>query len=31
MFQLTEKWVDILKRALFYVTSQKSNSNKLNE
>lgn len=26
LFELTEKWVDILKRALFYVTSQKSSS-----
>lgn len=31
LFQLTEKWVDILKKALFYVTSQKSSSEKLNE
>jgi len=26
LFNLTEKWVDILKRALFYVASQKSSS-----
>ena len=31
MFSLTEKWVDILKRALAYVKSQKSASDKLNE
>ena len=26
LFELTEKWVDILKRALFYVSSQRSSS-----
>jgi hypothetical protein len=27
LFRLTEKWISILKRALFYVSSQKVNSN----
>ncbi len=26
LFELTEKWVEILKRALLYVSSQKSSS-----